>query len=158
MRIRLIVGLIGGISLVAILGATAANAEKLAGVIESVDAEWSGIQTDLLEVKRMSDNTIRARWRWRNTTEKKVHLFSSDGARDAMKEQTYLIDPVNKKKHFVVTDAQGKVVGTALGFLSLEANQTFSAWAKFPAPPPNVEKITVVIAKTPPFEDVPIAK
>jgi hypothetical protein len=158
MRTRLIVGMIGAISLLAPLGTTVADAQKPAGVIDSVDAEWSGVQTDLLEVKRMSDNTIRVRWRWRNTTGKKVHLFSSDGARDAMKEQTYLIDPVNKKKHFVVTDAQGKVVGTALGFLNLDADQSFSAWAKFPAPPPNVEKVTVVVAKTPPFEDIPIAK
>ena len=122
--------------------------EPLAGAIRALEVKET----------RMSDNTLRVRWGWRNTTGKKVHLFSSDGARDAMKEQTYLIDPVNKKKHFVVTDAQGKVVGTALGFLNLDADQAFSPWAKFPAPPPNVEKVTVVVAKTPPFENIPIAK
>lgn len=117
-----------------------------------------GVQTDLLEVKWMSGNTIRVRWRWRNTAGKKAHLFYSDSGRDALKEHSYLLDPVNKKKHFVVTDAQGKVIGTALGWLDLKPNEGFTVWAKFLAPPPNVEKITVVIAKTPPFEDVPLTK
>lgn len=37
-------------------------------------------------------------------------------------------------------------------------DESIAVWAKFPAPPPNVEKITVVIAKTPPFEEIVIAK
>ena len=40
----------------------------------------------------------------------------------------------------------------------VKAKESYSGWAKFPAPPANVEKVTIVIPKTPPFEDVPIAK
>ena len=130
------------------------GAQKPPDALDSIDAEWAGIQTDLLEVRRMSDNTVRVRWRWRNTGAKSAHLFSSDEGRDALKQGTYLLDPVNKKKHFAVTDAGGKVVGTALGFTDLDAKGAISVWAKFPAPPAGVDKITVVIAKTPPFEDV----
>ncbi len=130
------------------------DAQKPPDALDSVDAEWSGVQTDLLEVRRMSDNTVRVRWRWRNTAAKSVHLFSTDEARNALKLETYLIDPANKKKHFAVTDSGGKVVGTALGYLDLDPKGTTSVWAKFPAPPAGVDKITVVIARTPPFEDV----
>ena len=151
MRARLAVALA-----VVVLAATAprVDAQKPADALDSVDAEWSGVQTDLLEVKRMTDNTVRVRWRWRNTGTKAVHLFSSDEARNALKVDSYLIDPANKKKHLAVTDSSGKVIGTALGYLDLEPKGAISVWAKFPAPPAGVDKITVVIAKTPPFEDV----
>jgi hypothetical protein len=136
-----------------------AAAQKAPGVIETADAEWSGVQTDLLEVKRMSDNTIRVRWRWRNTGDKDVavpeHLVLK-----ILREETYLLDPVNKKKHHVVTDAKGSPIATEIPrqTFHLKAKESFSAWAKFPAPPANVEKVTVVIAKTPPFEDIPVTK
>jgi hypothetical protein len=141
-----------------LLGAIPAGAQKPAGVIDTVDAEWSGVQTDLLEVRRMSDNTLRVRWRWRNTGDKEVALYANDAAR-LLQTETYLLDPVNKKKLFVVTDAKGYPIGTEVGMsFRVKPKESYAAWAKFPAPPANVEKITVVIAKTPPFEDVVIAK
>jgi hypothetical protein len=140
------------------LGAVSASAQKPAGVIDTVDAEWSGVQTELLEVRRMSDNTIRVRWRWRNTGDKEVALYAADAA-DLLRTETYLLDPANKKKHFVVTDAGGRPIGTDIGMsFRVKPKESYSAWAKFPAPPAGVEKITVVIAKTPPFEDVAIGK
>lgn len=140
------------------LGAIPAGAQKPAGVIDTADAEWSGVQTDLLEVRRMSDNTIRVRWRWRNTGDKDVSLGAQDSV-NLLRSETYLLDPANKKKLLVVTDAGGRPIGTVVGeAFKVKPKESYAAWAKFPAPPANVEKITVVIAKTPPFEDVPIAK
>jgi len=140
------------------LGALPVDAQKAAGVIDTLDAEWSGVQTDLLEVRRMSDNTIRVRWRWRNTGDKDASVYAAE-AGSLLRSETYLLDPVNKKKMLVVTDAKGQPIATNIGMsFQVKAKESFSAWAKFPAPPPDVEKITVVIAKTPPFEDVPITK
>jgi hypothetical protein len=49
----------------------------------------------------------------------------------------------------VVTDANKNPVARQIPWnLRIKAKESFSAWAKFPAPPANVEKITVVIAKT----------
>ena len=153
---RLVVGLFAALLVSGIAGGV--SAQKPAGVIDSIDAEWPGVQTDLLEVRRMSDNTIRVRWRWRNTGEKEVALYAHD-AGDLLKTETYLLDPANKKKLFVVTDAKGRPIGTDVGnTFRVKPKDSYAAWAKFPAPPANVEKITVVIAKTPPFEDVPIGK
>jgi len=146
-----------GIALLA-LGAAPVDAQKPAGVIDTLDAEWSGVETDLLEVRRMSDSTVRVRWRWRNNGDKEVALYAHDAA-DLLRTETYLLDPVNKKKLLVVTDAKGRPIGTDIGMsFRVKPKESYAAWAKFPAPPANVEKITVVIAKTPPFEDVTIAK
>lgn len=153
---RLVVGLLAAVLVAGIAGGV--SAQKPAGVIDSIDAEWSGVQTDLLEVRRMSDNTIRVRWRYRNTSDQEVALYGADAVY-LLSLQTYLLDPVNKKKLFVVTDAKGKAVGTDMGqSFRVKPKESWTAWAKFPAPPANVEKITVVIGKTPPFEDVAIGK
>jgi hypothetical protein len=39
-----------------------------------------------------------------------------------------------------------------------EAGQQRLNWAKFPAPPPTSNKITVFIPKFMPFEDVPVSQ
>lgn len=75
-----------------------------------------------------------------------------------MKSQNDLIDPVNKKTHFVVTDAQGMVIGAALKWLDLGPDSAIPPWAKLSARPSNVEKMAVVIANTPPVEDIPLVK
>jgi hypothetical protein len=138
-------------------GAAVVHAQKPSDAVESAQSDSApGIQTDVIEVRRMSDNTIRVRWRWRNTTEKNVTL--NDGFEH---DSTYLLDPVNKKKHFLVRDAKGNVIGSSDSFFSsvtIEANKAVMMWARFPAPPPAVNKITVVINGTPPFEDVAISK
>lgn len=157
MKRTLFVALAGG-WLATLLFAVPATAQKADDVLESAETEWPGVRTELLEVKRMADNTVRLRWRWRNTGDKSVRIH----VRGTLKSQTYLLDPVNKKKHLVVTDSKGKPIGSeagdAGGDVTLKAGQALPLWAKFPAPPADVEKITVVIAKTPPFEGVPVAK
>jgi hypothetical protein len=157
MRRKILAGLLGSL-LLAIGGLGPATAQKQAGVIETADAGWSGVQTELLEARRMSDDTVRVRWRWRNTTDKKVHLFSGGEGDKALKQDAYVLDPKNKKKHLVVTDSQGKLIGSALAWTDLGPKESLAVWAKFPAPPADVDKITVVIPKTPPFEDIAISK
>lgn len=45
-----------------------------------------------------------------------------------------------------------------LPLLTIKARESFAAWARFPALLADVEKITVVITRMPPFEDFGIAK
>ena len=155
---RLVVGLIVMVLLSGVgFGMARAQGDK---IIDKVDTQWEGVQAELLEVKRMSDNTVRVRWRWRNTTSKPVFTDGS-GYRDfsnPLKKETYLLDPVNKKKHFVVTDEKGVPVAAELPGSEIKRNSSATLWAKFPAPPPDMQKITVVLPGTPPFEDVAIAK
>ena len=142
-----------GISIVALCGGRLVTAQKPNDAIASLQSEIPGMVTDLTEVKRMSDNTVRVMWRWRNTTAKPVHV-------EGIFETAYLLDPVNKKKHLVVTDANRVAIGTSMPYdqTDIQANAAVSMWARFPAPPDAVGKMTVVLAKTPPFEDIPITK
>jgi hypothetical protein len=69
----------------------------------------------------------------------------------------HLIDAANKKKYFVVRDADGSCV-CSHDIASIAAGSQSVLWAKFPAPPDDVQKITVEIPHFPPFEDVPITR
>ena len=41
---------------------------------------------------------------------------------------------------------------------SLDADGRANVWAKFPAPPEDVQKISVVVPTFPPFEGIPISR
>lgn len=69
----------------------------------------------------------------------------------------YLIDPVNKKKYMVLRDAENSCVCTR-DFPSIAAGQRLNVWARFPAPPEDVTKVSVVIPTFLPMDDVPIAR
>lgn len=142
-----------------LIAAPAGNAillQKPADAIDSVQSEVPGVQTDLIEVKRMSDGTVRVVWRWRNTTDRSIEFPSFHYWDD---DKTFLIDPVNKKKHFVVMDAKGSAIGSAInGNTTIPAKQSLLAWVRFPAPPAAVAKITVVVSKSLPFEDVTVSR
>lgn len=66
-----------------------------------------------------------------------------------------LIDGVSKKKYFVVADSDGNCECSE-HVDDIKSKTQASLWAKFPAPPDNVQKITVVIPHFIPIEDVPI--
>jgi hypothetical protein len=57
----------------------------------------------------------------------------------------------------VVRDAEGKCLSSR-GLGKIEPGSRMNLWAKFPAPPDSVEKITVVIPHFIPMDDVPISK
>ena len=74
--------------------------------------------------------------------------------------ETYLVDPVNRKKYLIVRDANDLPVGGQDGDPNrggLPAGQTLTAWAKFAAPADDVERISVYIPNVPLFEDIPIS-
>ena len=70
-------------------------------------------------------------------------------------DQVNLIDAVGKKKYFVVRDSQDACV-CSRDISSLDANARANVWAKFPAPPDDVQKITVVVPQFQPLEGIAI--
>jgi hypothetical protein len=66
------------------------------------------------------------------------------------------------KKYFMLKDTDGAVLAPAAngwrGSLNadLDKDQQYTWWAKFPAPPADVKKITLMTAMAPPFEDIPV--
>jgi hypothetical protein len=69
----------------------------------------------------------------------------------------HLIEPVGKKKYLVVRDSENKC-DCSRGVKDVAAKSRANLWARFPAPPDNVEKIGVVIPHFSPMDDVPLSK
>jgi hypothetical protein len=129
------------------------------------DHEIEGVEVVLLEAKRTSGDTITVKWKYRNQTKEKKELVKSTSSwSDAYRFSldAYLIDPLNKKKYLVLKDEKGNPIATRHELkqlvITLAPGQTISTWAKFPAPPAQVEKISIYIPSVSPFEDIPISK
>jgi hypothetical protein len=66
----------------------------------------------------------------------------------------YLLDVANKKKYLVVRDGEKKCVCS--GIEAIEPGGKTNIWATYPAPPPGVTAVTVVVPQFEPIEGVPI--
>lgn len=140
---------------------TAAPAANL-GVHEH---QVGGVDVTLLEVKRTSGDMINVRWEYHNkTSEKKQLTDQRTGWLDPYRlaAEAYLIDGANRTRYPVMRDSTNHPVSAKIGgqnsYIFLGPKQTLVTWAKFAAPGPDVDKVTVVLPGVEPFEDVPIAK
>ncbi|MGH8499112.1 MAG: hypothetical protein ACRERV_09945, partial [Methylococcales bacterium] len=88
--------------------------------------------------------------------------FKSNFNRPAWKHLEYLLDTKHHVKYTVaVDDTRHPIAGKHTGqneYIFVGPKQTLTTWAKFQAPPEDVDKVTVSIPGAPPFEDVPISK
>jgi hypothetical protein len=66
----------------------------------------------------------------------------------------YLLDTPNRKKYLVVRDADGQCVCGVVD--DIDAGKQMNLWATFPAPPPEVESVTVVVPLFEPVAGVPV--
>ena len=141
----------------------APSAPAQAGIATN-DHEISGVEVTLLELKRTSGDTITARWRYKNSNPKREELVKGYGGNDPWKLalDSYLIDGVNKKKYLLLTDANNVPIagkhGGAGESIFVGPGASLSTWAKYPAPPEHVKKITLYINGVAPFEDIPISQ
>ena len=133
-------------------------------VVASADHEVDGVEVALVEVKRTSGDTVTVRFRYTNkTTDKKKLDHGGDGLNAwRFGQDAYYVVPKSNQKFSVLKDENGYPVAAnhqqfGVG-ITLGAKQVVNTWAKFPAPPPDVEVITVYLPGAPPFEDVALAK
>jgi hypothetical protein len=133
--------------------ATAAAAPAGAS-LASQETNWQGVVADVVELQRKG-NTLTAKVRFRNggTDDRQVEVKF---------DEVYLMDAPNAKKYEVLRDEKGVyIAGLRSGwndrwYDTLKASQTHLIWMKFPAPPPEVNTITLQLPNTPPFEDLAI--
>ena len=69
----------------------------------------------------------------------------------------HLIDAVGKKKYLVVRDSQDQC-DCSRNLKDLAPKSRVNLWARFPAPPDNVEKVTVVVPHFSPMDDVALSR
>jgi len=131
--------------------ATAPSAPK-------ADTEWDGVSVELTSLARGDGDTITIKFKYTNSGSQKATIYRLGRfSGDNMALHVYYVDAKNKKKYLVIKDAEGKPVASNMTYVELEAGASRSGWAKFPAPPAGVDKISVYLPGAPPFEGVTIA-
>ena len=129
------------------------------GVIATGDGEDPGYKIEVTELKRTS-SALTLRFRILNEGEQKLsfgYSFSDGNQQLGTISGTHLIDSANKKKYLVMHDEKRLCV-CSRGLKDIEPNKSVAVWARFPAPPENVEKVTIVVPHFLPIDDVPISK
>jgi hypothetical protein len=143
---------------------TASAAAPAAGAIAGTDGEKAGTHVDITELKRTSGGTVNLKLVLSNAGPQKLSVYgdwlgdnhvSKDSYRDI--SGIHLLDPVNKKKYFVVTDSERGCV-CSKNIEDVQVGGKANLWAKFPAPPPEVTKVTIEIPHFQPIDDVPISQ
>lgn len=144
--------------------ATVATAPPAGGAVASTEGEKSGTRIDVTELKRTSGGTVNLKF---TITNGGTDAFATNGSYfgdNAVSADNYrdvsgihLVDPVNKKKYFVVVDSDRKCL-CSKEIPDIKAGAKINVWAKFPAPPAEVSKVTIEIPHFQPMDDVTISQ
>jgi hypothetical protein len=142
---------------------TTTLAPPAASIVASADGEKPGTKVEVMELKRGSGGTVTLKMAFVNDSENAIgfgynfadadHQIIDHGSIGAVQ----LVDPVGKKKYFVARDADGKCV-CSVHVPDVAPHTRLSLWAKFPAPPDDVQKISIVIPHFQPLDDVTISR
>jgi len=138
-------------------------AASTAPVIASADGDAPGAKVEIHEMKRSSGDTLTLKFSMANGSNKDIafnYAFVEEG-KDVIDFNSvggvHLIDPVGKKKYFVVRDTENQP-SCSKGLKDLKPGERINLWSKFPAPPEDVQKISVVVPHFGPMDDVPISR
>lgn len=131
-------------------------------VIATTEGEKPGVTLNVTELKRGSGDTLMLRFTIVNNGSDNFDFGyelgdSSQGAGDFNSiGGVHLLDPVGKKKYYVVRDSESKCV-CSRGMDSVKPGSQVTLWAKFPSPTADVQRVSIVVPKFIPIDDVPIS-
>lgn len=124
------------------------------------EGETAGVRAEVTELRRSSGGTVNLKFTLVNDSTEQVGF----GYAFVEKDKGYgdiggvhLIDQTAKKKYFVARDSEGNCV-CSRDQKDLPPGQKRNLWAKFPAPPPGVKTISIVIPRFSPLDDVPVSE
>ncbi len=123
--------------------------------IATADGETTGTRIEITELGRSSGDTVTLKFRLINDSGDNVSPYGLMEIADV--SNVYLIDAVGKKKYFVIEDADGNCVCSSGLSTQLDPGKSMNLWARFPAPPAEVQEISVVFPHFIPT-DAPIAE
>ena len=142
--------------------ATAPAAPVLPAGIASADGEAAGVTATIKELKRSSGGTVSLKLVITNGSATNVSAgYNFSDPDNSIADYgsiggVQLIDPVLRKKYFVARDSEKKCV-CSQGIKDIAPGASANLWAKFAAPPLDVQKVSVVIPHFSPMDDVPIS-
>jgi hypothetical protein len=125
----------------------------------SAEGQKPGLKVDIRELKRDDGSMVTLRFQISNDSDgdfSACSLRESGGDPCNSLTGVHLIDGSNKKKYLVVRDSAKNCVCAKLD--NIRKGAKANLWAKFPAPPDNVQKMTVVVPQFEPIENVPVSR
>jgi hypothetical protein len=143
-------------------GATEAQAARSA-VVASGEGETPGLRVDITEFKRTSGDTLTLRMTIVNGSSVRLSNMALGDSRYDISANgigiggIHLLDVVGKRKYFVARDTANQCVCSRL-VRDVQPGGSLNVWAKFAAPPADVERLTIVIPGFMPIEDVPVSR
>lgn len=122
--------------------------------IATGDVNAAGVVAEVTECKR-SEGTLTLRIRLKNTGDKKVSLWAVSGRKY---DDHYVT--AGKKKYLILRDAEKKPLAPASDgggnvHVGLKKGGVYTWWAKFPAPPADVKKVSYAWPLGSPIDDIP---
>lgn len=125
----------------------------------SAEGQTPDVRIEVRDLKRGDGGTVTLRLRLINESAEQFSAsctMREESANDSCGtfSGAYLLDAPNKKKYLVVRDAENKCVCS--GVENLDAGARMNIWATYPAPPADVQKLTVIVPLFEPIEGVPI--
>ena len=114
----------------------------------------AGVRIEVTQLKRSGGGTVDLRLTLVNDSDIAVRY---GGNFEPSLADVTLIDLVGKRKYFVVKDGDGECVCSSRVF-QLESRSRANMWARFPAPPEDVERLSIVIPRFSPIDDVPLSR
>lgn len=141
---------------------TTAPAAGGGAAIARANGENTGVTLNVTELKRGSGGTLTLRFNIMNGSSDNLGFGYDYG--DPTQGSTdygavggvHLLDPVGKKKYFTVRDSDNKCV-CSRDIATIKPGESKNLWVKFPAPPADVQRVTVVVPHFEPMDDVPIS-
>ena len=130
-------------------------AQAQANAIQTQETQFDGVVAELYECKRKK-GVLTIKMRFRNESDTPVFLRIDTDHGKYGNDKYYLI--AEDKKYSLLKDEKGQAIAPrAIYRKNLKKGQTYSWWAKFPAPPVEVAMIdSLIMPGVLPFEDIPI--
>ena len=136
----------------------ASFAASASDVIQSQDMNTAGVVGEVIQCKR-SEGVLSIKVRFRNNSSKEARMFIVP---DSSYEKVYVT--ATSKKYFILKDSEGAYLTPAADYACglpgvcarLGPGDSYTWWAKFPAPAADAKKLNLITPAGPPFEDIPI--
>ena len=131
--------------------------------IATADGDLPGIRVEIQELKRTSGDTVTLKFAMINDSDKEFKFGITFGEEGKSSYDYYIIggvhmiDAAGKKKYFVVRDTEQQCL-CSRNVNNIASKSRVPLWAKFPAPPADVQKITLVVPHFIPMDDLPISQ
>ncbi|WP_223838709.1 OmpA family protein [Nocardiopsis deserti] len=133
--------------------------EIIASSTTSATNIGKNFQLDVYALENIGEGRIRLRFGVTNDSDASFLLYSGLGVPDNPQEASgiTLLDPINRKRHLNYEKNDGSCLCSPTGG-NIAGGETLEMWIIYPAPPTDVESMTITTPLTPPLLDVPISQ